>query len=1463
MIAERARAGVRGELRLRLVVSEGREPHDVSVEFDQTACVAALARALADYAGAHGAHTLHSPRLGLLAPGLALARSNLRDGDVVSLAGDGSRSPATSYGAVPAVELAIVGGLAAGRRIPLGYGRHALGRDRAADIVVDDPSLSRHHLTIEVAGDVTITDPGTSNGTAIDGHLLAAGEAHVVGEDDHIEIGRSLVVVRPRGPRDGSAGAGGTNGVEFNRPPRMVRAYDAPRVEVPAPPSKPRAPRLPLAASLGPLALGFAMFVVLDSPMMLLFALLSPMMAVTTFISDRSGTRKQYTGDLAAFNARMDCLLDELRALRSAELRALRLAAPDAVELSARAERHLPELWERRRTDADFLALRLGSADQPARFEVVLAGGGESADRSRAEAVIAAGSTLAAAPLVTSLPDSIGIGLSGDPAAVDAMGRWLVTQAATLHSPRDVVIAAALSAEREPAWRTLRWLPHLGAPGSPVDHDHLAVGAEQAFSLVQALGAVAQERRSENRDRFAGRAQRRTHVVVVLDEGAAPARALVEDLLAQPEPLDIGLIWLGRDRRDVPGGCGTVVQLSGEPAKMAVAWPAEGRQVEMALPDGVDPSVADAIARGLAPVRDAASASAAANIPRAVSLLELLDLVDISPTDVLARWGSRSGLAIDAVIGHRGDGPLALDLRADGPHALVAGTTGAGKSELLQALVASLALNHPPQRLSFLFVDYKGGAAFKDCVRLPHSAGMVTDLDTHLVHRALLSLNAELRRREEILSDHGLKDLVELERRHPAVAPASLVIVIDEFAALKSEVPEFVDGVVDIAQRGRSLGVHLVLATQRPAGIVSDNIRANTNLRVALRVSDPAESSDVVGDPVAARIARSMPGRGFLRTGHSELTEFQSAYVGGHSVAACAGAGVVVRPLDRAGGAAPPALARVDDDRATDLERTVEAIAHAADQAGGPLPPAPWLPPLPEILALDDLGEAASRAGAAIVPLGVVDDPARQRQYVLQLDLQRDGHLLVYGTSGSGKTTLLRSIAVSLARRASPDGLHLYGLDCTGRGLLALEALPHCAAVILGDDEERVRRLFTLLRRAIDERSRLFAERGVSTLGEYAQVAGRDAAPARIVLLLDSYAGFTAAFERVELGALVDALARLVSDGRAAGVHVVATADRRSAVPHSVASLIPRRLVLRQADDDDYGTLGLDRRATRGADLPPGRGFAEGSLEIQTPLVGDDPAGEGVAAAIAAEARTLQERHRTSRAPALLALPEQHPRSAQPAATHAVRPYVGVDETDLAPACIDLRDAHFLVTGPHRSGRTTALATIVASACRAPDAPLLHLLAPRRSALLDREVWETSARGQDACVAAARALLELVDERSPEARHRPLFVVVDDAGELSESIAASTLETLAKRGRDVNVRVIAACENAAARGYSPWIAELRKDANGLLLNPNLDLDGELLGVRLPRRSPRAPIPGRGYLVQGGQAVLVQVAGDDG
>ena len=309
-------------------------------------------------------------------------------------------------------------------------------------------------------------------------------------------------------------------------------------------------------------------------------------------------------------------------------------------------------------------------------------------------------------------------------------------------------------------------------------------------------------------------------------------------------------------------------------------------------PEYVTPAWADRVARSIAPIRDVSGDEEDAGLPGTCRLLDVLGAEPPAAEAIAAGWRA-SGRSTRAVIGACYDGPFGVDLCKDGPHALIAGTTGAGKSELLQTLIASLALVNRPDAMTFVLVDYKGGSAFKDCAHLPHVTGMVTDLDAHLTQRALTSLSAELTRRERILAAAGAKDiedytaLLDREAHGPGQAAGRpeplprLVIVIDEFASLARDLPDFVAGLVGIAQRGRSLGLHLILATQRPSGVVSADIRANTNLRIALRMTDAAESADVIDAPDAAHISRATPGRGYVRLGHASLVPFQAGRIGG------------------------------------------------------------------------------------------------------------------------------------------------------------------------------------------------------------------------------------------------------------------------------------------------------------------------------------------------------------------------------------------------------------------------------------------------------------------------------------------------------------------------------------------------------------------------------------------------------
>ncbi len=1408
----------RAPLELRLVVALPDGEHcDVLVETTADVRAEVLLDAIAheldlDVTSA----TLHGEHVPGAAPVSELA---LRWGDELRLGGVERKPPP------PELELVVESGLEAGRRIPLPPGTHHVGRESA--VRIDDPALSAEHVVLVVSPDgaVTVADAGSRNGTLLDGTPLRPGEAQPLGSGSLVRAGRTLLAVAST-PQEPLRGAGGAT-VLLNRPPRVRRPVE-PRVRpFPAPPSSPQRARLPLGASLIPLALGVGLYLVTHLPTMLFFSLLSPVMAVTTWIEDRRSGRKGFERHAREYRQRLSDLQLELEEARRAELQARRAQAPSAPELIGRARRKDASLWERRPGGGDFLELRIGTGDAQSLLSVTVEQGGSDELRREADHLVDWYATVPAVPLTIPAAEAGTIGVCGPRDSVEALARWLVAQAAALHSPRELVIAAAIGDEA--GWQWLKWLPHVDATAGP-PAPRVAVGAAGARAVLEEVQRLIATRRADENAGGAAVRRRIPHVLLVVDETVAPERSLAADVLDAADA-GVTVVWLGRERRDLPGESSLVLQLDETSGRLTCADTRSGAESGDANADGLPLDCARDLALALAPLRDAGGGPAQ-EIPARVTLLDLLDAEDPDADWVLARWDERDGLR--ATIGAAAGEPFRIDLRSDGPHGLVAGTTGSGKSELLQTLIASLAVSHPPDRLAFLLVDYKGGAAFKDCVRLPHTVGLVTDLDAHLTRRALQSLNAELQRRERILREADAKDLADLERRTPEAAPPSLLIVIDEFATLAKEVPEFVDGVVDVAQRGRSLGVHLLLATQRPGGVVSENIRANTNLRIALRVNEAVESADVIGAPDAARIARDRPGRAFARTGHGELTELQTAHAGAATMHATTEEPVVVRRFTLDGS---PRASGAAESVPSDLARLVDAAAEAAARRGLERPRSPWLEPLPASLRLDELPQP----GAAAVAVGLVDEPQRQLQRPLVVDLDADGSVLVYGTSGSGKTALLRTLAVALALEASPDELHVYGLDFATRGLAPLEPLPHVGAIVGGDDAERVERLFALLRKTLERRKLLFARAGVFSLADYR--GSPQAQPeARILVLLDGYAGFAQAFERVNLGELVDALPRLVADGRPLGVHFAITADRRGAVPNALAGIVPAKLVLRMADEDEFAALGVEPRAVRGAQLPPGRGFLPGATEFQVASV-------DVASAVAGCATRLAGMG----PPPIEPLPTFVPRTGLPEARRPWLAVLGLADAELDAAQVDLGDRHFLVTGPYRSGRSTALRTLVETLRASTPELELHLLAPRRSQLAALDVWASAAIGAECDDAAIRLAAELPPGR-------PALVVIDDGEELAESLGAPSLETIVRRGRDGRIRVVAAAERQAAqRAFGGWLRELRKDEHGLLLTPDPDVDGDILGARLPRRSNPVFPPGRGYLVERGQVELVQVA----
>ncbi|WP_205570056.1 FtsK/SpoIIIE domain-containing protein [Actinomyces lilanjuaniae] len=660
--------------------------------------------------------------------------------------------------------------------------------------------------------------------------------------------------------------------LDFNRPPRLARPGRRTEFALPRPPQRPRRQPFPFSMMVSPMVMGAGMYLVTGRVYSLLFMVLSPVMMIANRIQGRSSSRRTYRENLRRYEQQRGEVEEAAFRALSEERRLRRCDSPDPAEVLLRATGPRSTLWERRPTDPDWLELRVGTADLPS--DVVL----QDPDRAQHEEELRW--TAPDVPVTVPVARTGVVGVCG--AHRHRLAAWLTAQAAALHSPAELEMVLLMDLEEgevaRSRWEWARWLPHLRGAEGVGARVRVGVDEESVARRVGELVDLVDARREQGE--AAGTGVVPTEQVLVVLDGAHALRqrpGMVHVLRAGPS-VGVHVVCVDTDRTWLPEECRAVVEAGATGASVSLT----GRdQVEQVLVDLVPPGWCERLARCLAPVNDVSAQGAEGAVPSSSRLLDVLDLPEPDAQAVLERW-RQVGRTTRAVIGEDAEGLFSVDVSAHGPHALVAGTTGSGKSELLQTLIASLCVGNTPEAMTFVLVDYKGGAAFKDCARLPHTVGMVTDLDGHLTSRALESLGAELRRREHQLAGAGAKDIEDyVAAAGPDDEPMPrLMIIIDEFAALVAELPEFVEGLVDVARRGRSLGVHLVLATQRPAGVVSAEIKSNTNLRIALRVTDENDSQDVVETSVAARVPPSIPGRAWARLGHASLRAFQSSRVG-------------------------------------------------------------------------------------------------------------------------------------------------------------------------------------------------------------------------------------------------------------------------------------------------------------------------------------------------------------------------------------------------------------------------------------------------------------------------------------------------------------------------------------------------------------------------------------------------------
>lgn len=1297
------------------------------------------------------------------------------------------------------------------------------------------------------------------------------------------------------------------------RGPRLYPELPAGEVEIPAPPPAPAGTQMQLLPVLLPGALAVGMLVATlasagagQLPMALFsfgFMAVSSVASLVSYVSQKRAHRRQTAAREQKYLALLAARRSALAAEREKQRQASLAVDPDPAECLQRVLRLDSRLWERSPDDADWLALRLGLGQQPFGVKVKVPPRNEAQDVDpllvAAQALASEFAQVAEVPIPLPLGQAGVAGLVGQRSLVLETLRTLCLQLATQHAPDEVRIVAIYPPDEARMWEWLRWLPHTWSEGQR--RRYLACDRDSAHALLAGLYDLLSRRR----------------LAVESAEHARPLPALVfilgDPALLQNEPilpllvgegatLDAYTIITADDLPALPKGCQAVVHLSGQQGTLTVGGQV-GAQTTF-RPDRPSLEQAERLARALAPIRTAQAAPR--DIPTTVPLLELLGVDRVEELDVRARWASaRPFRSLAVPIGRRlGGEPVVLDLHetGHGPHGLVAGTTGSGKSELLLSLVASLAANYHPHEVVFVLIDYKGGGMANAVLDLPHLVGVITNLQGNLATRALAAIRSESQRRQALLAQAGVNHIDAYQqcvRRGSVREPLPhLVIIADEFAELATEQPDFMKELISAVRVGRSLGLHLILATQKPAGVVNEEIWSNARFRICLRVERPEDSQDVLKRPDAA----GLPGRGraYLQVGLNEVFEqFQAAWGGAPYTPGGGAAGdpleIVEVALDgsrRALRLSAQPLAIAAPPR--QLEALVGYLRDQAQAAGIARLRGPWLPPLPESVTLAEVapppawdGQAWQPATASLEPVvGLVDDPSRQHQGPLALGLGREGHLAIYGEPMSGKTTLLQTLALSLALAHSPADVHLYLLDFGGRQLGLLASLPHVGAVIMAEEGERLERLLRYLQRELAARKGLLARAGAPSLADYRR-AGQGTLPA-IVVMLDNYAGLATAYPDAE-----DALTELAREGGNLGVHLVLTAGNPSTVRSRISNNINLAVALTLADRGEYSSVLGPTGGLEPARLP-GRGLIKGKppLEFQTALPAAGATGAERSAALRALCEEMGRAWTGARPKPIEQLPDVIPLCdllasgdawPQPPCASLAVP-AGLTVEDLEPWAIDLAEGpHFLISGPVQSGKTTFLQTwLLALAERLPPARLhLYLVDWRRTGLpalyglpqvkgwaeddgrlaeLLANLEQEAARRRQEQEQARSAAGGVLDEAAWRAAYPAVVVAIDDADLLAGALCLPSLERLV-RERSLGLHLLVAGPSGFLGGsYDAPFKMLRELQTGVILGSNEHTDLAVLNLRPPQGEAGKPMPpGQGYYGRRGRCLAIKGA----
>lgn len=1095
----------------------------------------------------------------------------------------------------------------------------------------------------------------------------------------------------------------------YKRSPRIIKRIPSEQIDIQKPSAKEEMPKGEVIKRLIPSVCTLCMTVAVSILMKRgLFVLVSAgsmvvtmVFTVVNMVQDRKDRKEKEARRQANYETYLLNKHGELQSLSDQQIEAMNYHYPSVQNIEKMTESYSSRIYERTAEDGDFLTISLGKSDIRPGFTVKYQEDMDSEDELYQEGRELAGSfqMIKQVPTVIDLKRAH-LGLVGDKPYIHRLLSSIIPQICFLQSYHDVEIVAFVEQDDAEVFSWMIWYPHFKIKAVNVkslvsmeNHNEQILA-----SLTQILKNRKQTQTEGKKDTFF-----LPHYIFVIDHPKLVINNSIMEYL-QSNQLDLGfsIIYSTNQQANLPENIKTIVRIDG--AEYATLVMNEGHLDNrvITLPD-IRCCNLERMARRMAALQHSKGVST--RIPESITFFEMYHVKRPEELPIRTLWEQNCCYKSLAVpLGVRAtDDIVYLNLheKAHGPHGLIAGTTGSGKSEILQSYILSLAVNFHPYEVGFLLIDYKGGGMANLFRELPHLMGTITNLDGSESMRALASIKSELARRQRIFNDHdvnNINDYTKLFKGGKAKKPLPhLFLISDEFAELKHEQPEFMAELVSTARIGRSLGVHLILATQKPSGVVDDQIWSNSKFKLALKVQNESDSNEVLKTPDAARITQA--GRAYLQVGNNEIYElFQSAWSGASYNEGTAEKGFddrvyEINPLGQKTLLTMEENKEVENHNVeqTQLDVVVEYVSRAYEQTNAIPVDRPWLPPLeahiitPHIHTGVDVGQVVGYHLA--VPLGMADIPEEQSQVEYVHDFEKDGNLAIFSSAGFGKSTALMNLALTMAAGNSPERLNLFVLDLGNSALIQLKGLPHTADYLTFDDVEKLNKLIKRLTDEMRQRKLLFAKTSSINFNMYNEVA-EDQLPA-IILLIDNYD----VIKEMELE-LEAFLTKLTRDGIGIGIYTVVTASRNNAIRYAVLNNFKNKMAMFMFDSTEARTL--VGRSNYQLPEVKGRAFVKmdqiSVMQCYLPVEGE---GLAYAGAVGGIVKDIAAQNTAKVALGIRVLPDiaTYDMLVENKVPDHVA-MVGLDSEDVIPQGLDLPGGVHLIVGSAQTGKTNILRLI-------------------------------------------------------------------------------------------------------------------------------------------------------------------------